>query len=140
LSHVKVTRANGIDFNSIPAFEQIKKCIVVKQLGYGEHGVCCLALTENAVACVIKFYHVTTDKAPDHTAAKKEAEKWREIYGSAPYNFSAKSFAFPSRAMLVMPYIQIPRNFVERNALVEGEEKTFCTSHSSLFETEIYPS
>jgi hypothetical protein len=43
--------------------------------------------------CAIKFFHASTDIAPDHAAAKKEANMRKEIYGST-YGFSAESFAF----------------------------------------------
>jgi hypothetical protein len=123
VSHIEV--ANGIDFSRLPSFDQPQKYFVIKQLGYGSRGVCCLAITQKfAVACVIKFFHLKTGTIEeDHAAARKEADMWWTIYGTT-YSFSAKSILFPTRAMLVMPYIQIPRNYEERQALVEGEKNS----------------
>jgi hypothetical protein len=142
VSHIKVP--NGIDFGRLPSFDDKKqKYYVIKQLGFGAHGVCCLAITQNAsVACVIKFFHPRTDIALEpidvgHAAAKQEADMWEKIYGST-YNFSAKSFDFPTRTMLVMPCIRIPRNCEERKALVVGEDDSLLYLALDLFSKQGY--
>eukprot|EP00980_Cylindrotheca_fusiformis_P031817 scaffold27033_cov191-Cylindrotheca_fusiformis.AAC.1 len=92
---------------------------VIRQLGYGQTGVCCFACSSSCAPCVIKFYR----DDGDFEEAKKEANRWQELYGEdLGFNF-VEAYEKP-RVLLVLPYLRVPSNFSEREHLVAGEKES----------------
>jgi hypothetical protein len=99
---------------------------VIRYLGRGEHGSCCLAVSSTgASSCVVKFFHRETHLAlGDATmAAQNELENWERVY---PVNFKAgwKGCAVRQVAggrCLIMPYVH-PIPVAERRVLLQNCE------------------
>eukprot|EP00980_Cylindrotheca_fusiformis_P019427 scaffold6707_cov114-Cylindrotheca_fusiformis.AAC.1 len=106
----------GVLFDEQPSARE-RHFYVIRQLGFGQTGVCCFACSPSCAPCVIKFYRGDGD----FEEAKKEAECWRELYGKdLGFNF-VKAYEKP-RVLLVLPYLRVPSNLKERKHLVEGEK------------------
>lgn len=100
LSDIQVK--DGIDFEQMISFDPEKvaptKFYVVRQLGYGANGVCCLARTDQGVPCVVKFFLRREEN--DHVERhREEAKMWNVIYKDC--GFSVMYSFFPNRDFLM---------------------------------------
>jgi hypothetical protein len=107
-----------IDFYSKFCFNDKHEFFAVKQLGYGCHGVSCLGIDQDGVACVLKFMHQksATESGEMLNIAKDEAKRWGTIY-----ELSAGVFATDKRVVVAMPFLNVPSNYDDRLRLIQGE-------------------
>lgn len=127
-NYKQVNLEYGIQFDDTPLKED-NNFYVIHQLGYGDSGACCLACTEHSAPCVLKFFRRSEKFSKgnvDEVKAEADAEatNWNTIYGS-DYSFDfVKVLQIWQRSILVMPFLRVPRDKDEREALVKGKKKS----------------
>lgn len=116
-----VTLSRPIDFLCPSTSCDRKGFYAIKQLGFGSHGVCCLAFNMNGAACVLKFIHKhVIGTSNSEMKAKEEAAMWGRIY-KKKYGITASLLQVNFRLIIVMPYLQIPSTHRERLALCKDD-------------------
>ena len=121
LSLTAVTLSRPIDFLCPSTSCDSKVFYAIKQLGFGSHGVCCLAFNMNGAACVLKFIHKhVIGTSNSEMEAKEEAAMWGRIY-KEKYGITASLLQVNFRLIIVMPYLQIPSTHREKLALCKDD-------------------
>jgi len=109
----------GVHFNNLP-LQTEKDYFVIRQLGCGEHGVSCFACSESCAPCVMKFFCKQLDTQETFPDATEEANWWHHLHGDLGFNKDVVKVYKVPRSFLVLPFLRIPCNFVERQKLIEG--------------------
>ena len=116
-----VTLSRPIDFLCPSTSCDRKGFYAIRQLGFGSHGVCCLAFNMNGAACVLKFIHKhVIGTSNSEMKAKEEAAMWGRIY-KKKYGITASLLQVNFRLIIVMPYLQIPSTHREKLALCKDD-------------------
>jgi Family of unknown function (DUF5898) len=96
-------------------------CIyVIHHLGTGEHGSCCLGISDGGFSCcVVKFYH---SKADSKSLAESELHNWNAVYGNRENTSPpiCRTLPVPGGKCLVMPYLFPVKDFERQSLLEDG--------------------
>jgi hypothetical protein len=125
-----VTSSSAIQWKSFPA-KNTNTFYSIRQLGYGQFGCCCFALTSKLAPCVLKFYRKTNggDITTIEGAANEEANNWNKLYEKFTF---VKVFVSKQTVFLLMPYICIAHDKKTRQSMVKDEENSslYCALSS----------
>lgn len=151
-----------VNLQSYSFINQTETIYVIRLVGSGDYGSCCLGVSESGkTCCVVKFYH---DQSNSKVLAKAEEENWGRIYidekqkrdsgdqGALPQPPMPHVRTICDRSFLVMPYLRPVMkserlNFLQTGKIKEALERfssTGCTHndvkwrHVGLWKEEIF--
>jgi hypothetical protein len=120
----------GVEDINISKFNERLKCLyVIRHLGMGECGSCCLAISKKgASCCVVKFFH-----RPNSTkeSVQRECSNWNTVYASIQNFPKCRIFKAAEGYCLVMPYLRpIPKkDRWQWIGSIEETLKLFCCAN-----------
>lgn len=119
--YTTISHKSGIQWHETPTIKD-KKFYAIRQLGYGETGCCCAAVTDYSAPCALKFYHPQSTLNELVRFAQEEADKWKLLYVHLfPF---VHSFQSQERLVLVMPLLTIAGSVQIRHLLCQNDKNS----------------